>query len=96
MGKQLDAHTFHIPVMGIGFTVDTPVKVAKYGISSVISLVDDKLVEKMRKMYSDKLEIPFQAISIKIDDYRAKRITSYLDLVDDMVKEKFAELKKSV
>ena len=97
MGKQLnDAHTFHIPVMGIGYTVDTPVKVAKYGISSVISLVDDKLVEKMRKMYSEKLEIPFQAISSKIDDYRAKRITSYLDLVDDIVKEKFTELKKSV
>jgi len=96
MENKLSAHTFHIPVMGIGFTVDTPVKVAKYGISSVISLVDDKLIERMRKVYSEKLEIPFQAISSKIDDYRAKRITSYLNLIDEVVKEKFEELKKSV
>ena len=27
------AHTFHIPVMGTGFTIDTPLRVAKYGIS---------------------------------------------------------------
>jgi len=30
-------HSFHIPVMGTGFTIDTPLKVARYGISSVIS-----------------------------------------------------------
>ena len=34
-------HTFHIPVMGTGFTIDTPLKVARYGIASVVSLVDD-------------------------------------------------------
>ncbi len=95
MEKQLSAHSFHIPVMGIGFTVDTPVKVAKYGISSVISLVDDKLIERMRKVYCEKLEVPFQVISSKIDDYRAKRITSYLNTIDQTVKNKFAELKKS-
>ncbi len=44
------AHSFHIPVMGIGYTVDTPLKVAQYGIDSVISLVDDILLEKLRKM----------------------------------------------
>ena len=42
------AHTFHIPVMGIGFTIDTPLKVSQYGIDSVISLVDDILLEKIR------------------------------------------------
>ena len=36
-------HRFHIPVMGTGFTIDTPLKVARYGISSVVSLVDDVL-----------------------------------------------------
>lgn len=96
MRNKLKTHSFHIPVMGIGYTVDSPAKVAKFGISSVISLVDDKLIEKMRKVYCEKLEVPFQAISNKIDDYRAKRITSYLNLIDDVVKEKFAELKKSV
>ena len=41
-------HSFHIPVMGIGFTIDTPLKVAQYGMDSVISLVDDILIEKLR------------------------------------------------
>ncbi len=89
------AHTFHIPVMGIGFTIDTPVKVAQYGISSVISLVDDLLMEKMREFHSLKLNIPFEAISNKTEDSRAKRITAYLNLIDKIVIEKFEELKNS-
>jgi hypothetical protein len=28
-------HSFHIPVMGLAFTIDTPIRVAHYGISSV-------------------------------------------------------------
>jgi hypothetical protein len=89
-------HSFHIPVMGIGFTIDTPIKVAPYGISSVISLVDDILIEKMREFYSRKLHLPFVAISEKADDFRARRITAYLDLVDSIVNTKFAELKESI
>ena len=38
-------HTFHIPVMGTGFTVDTPLKVARFGISSVMSIGDDMLLD---------------------------------------------------
>ena len=83
------AHSFHIPVMGIGFTIDTPLKVAQYGIDSVISLVDDILLEKLRKMYSEKFELPYQEISEKIDDFRAKRITAYLDLIGDLAEKKF-------
>ncbi len=90
------AHSFHIPVMGIGFTVDTPAKVAHYGISSAISLVDDILVEKMREFYCKKFDIPFQAISDKIEDFRAKRITAYLNLIDEIVTRKFEELKASL
>ena len=90
------AHSFHIPVMGIGFTVDTPAKVAQYGISSAISLVDDILVEKMREFYCKKFGLPFQAISDKIDDFRAKRITAYLNVIDEIVKRKFEELKNSI
>ncbi|KAA3615133.1 MAG: hypothetical protein D8M58_10875 [Calditrichaeota bacterium] len=82
--------------MGIGFTIDTPVKVAHYGISSVVSLVDDILIEKMRAFYCEKLNIPFQEISDKIEDFRAKRITAYLNLMDKIVDEKFTELKKSI
>ena len=90
------AHSFHIPVMGIGFTIDTPAKVAHYGISSAISLVDDILVEKMREFYCKKFDMPFQEISDKIDDFRAKRITAYLNLIDEIVKKKFDELKNSI
>ena len=45
-------HKFYIPVMGTGFTIDTPLKVARYGISSVVSLVDDVLIEQMRQRLS--------------------------------------------
>ncbi|HEX9600316.1 MAG TPA: hypothetical protein VF985_02385 [Mariniflexile sp.] len=86
-------HTFHIPVMGIGFTIDAPLKVAQYGIDSVISLVDDILIEKLREMYSEKFEIPYTEITDKIDDFRAKRITSYLNMLSDLVDKKFEALK---
>lgn len=90
-------HTFHIPVMGIGFTIDTPVKVAHYGISSVISLVDDILAEKMRELYCGKLGLPYRAITDKESrDPRAERITAYLNLVDRMVHDKFEALKRSL
>ncbi len=88
-------HTFHIPVMGTGFSIDTPAKVAHYGISSVIPLADDILIEKMREYYSTKLNIPFEGISDKLDDFRAKRITAYLNLIDKVVKEKFEALKQA-
>ena len=91
----MNAHTFHIPVMGIGFTIDTPLRVAPLGISSVISLVDDMLMEKLREFHSRQMNVPFQGISSRIEDFRAKRITAYLDLMDKAVKEKFEELKES-
>ena len=96
MSQQTKTHTFHIPVMGLSFTIDTPIKVAQYGISSVISIVDDILIEKMREIYSKKLDKPYKAITNKIDDFRAKRITAYLDMVDEIVKEKFEEVKNSI
>ena len=88
-------HSFHIPVMGIGFTIDTPLKVAQYGMDSVISLVDDILLERLRKMYSEKFEIPYKEITSKMDDFRAKRITSYLNMMNDLATQKFESLKNS-
>ncbi len=82
--------------MGIGYTVDTPLKVAQYGISSVISLVDDILIEKMREMYCRKLDLPFKAITDKVEDFRAKRITSYLNMINKIAKERFEDLKNSI
>jgi len=89
------AHNFHIPVMGIGYTIDTPAKVAHYGISSVVSLVDDLLVEKMREFYCRQFKLPFKAIGKDEFDYRAKRITAYLDVLNIIVQKKFAGLKNS-
>ncbi|MEA1878907.1 MAG: hypothetical protein U9N86_18835 [Bacteroidota bacterium] len=92
---MVNAHTFHIPVMGIGYTIDTPIKVAHLGIDSVISLVDDILLEKLRKMYCGKYKIPYTEITDKIEDFRAKRITSYLDLVKTLVEQKFEDFKNT-
>jgi hypothetical protein len=89
------AHTFHIPVMGIGFTIDTPLKVSQYGIDSVISLVDDILLEKLRKMYAGKNNLSYQEITDKMEDFRAKRITSYLDLIHRLAQDKFEQFKNA-
>ncbi|RAJ14016.1 hypothetical protein [Arenibacter echinorum] len=91
----MNKHNFHIPVMGIGFTIDSPLKVSHLGIDSVISLVDDILIEKLRKMYCEKFELPYQEISDKFEDFRAKRITSYLNLINDVAHNKFADLINS-
>lgn len=93
MNNLIKAHTFHIPVMGIGYTIDTPLKVSPYGIDSVISLVDDILLEKLRKMYCEKYEILYDEITEKMEDFRAKRITSYLNLISDLAGKKFEEIR---
>ena len=89
-------HTFHIPVMGIGFTIDTPLRVSHFGIDSVISLVDDMLMEKLRKMYCHLNGVPYSEISEKTEDYRARRITSYLNLINTLVEKKIHDLKTAI
>jgi hypothetical protein len=93
MNSNQSLHTFHIPVMGLAFTIDSPIRVAHFGIDSVISITDDELIEKMRAFYSAKFKVPYEEISNKIDDFRARRITHYLNLVDQIVKEKFENFK---
>ena len=96
MSFHNNPHTFHIPVLGLGYTIDTPVKVAHFGISSVISLVDDITMEKMREFYCKKFNLPFQSIPTKSEDHRAKRITAYLNTVQEIVMHKFENLKNSI
>jgi len=91
----IEPHSFQIPVMGTGFSIDTPLKVAKYGISSVISLVDDNLIEQMRQFHSQKNNLPYSPIRKGSEDWRASRITSYLNLLDDLVKKDVLELLES-
>ena len=81
--------------MGIGFTIDTPLKVSHYGMDSVISIGDDILLEKLRKVYCEKFKLPYKEISDKIEDFRAKRITSYLNLIKGLAEKKFDEFKNT-
>ena len=96
MSNKKNSHTFHIPVMGLAFTIDSPIRVAQYGITSTLSITDDDLIERMRSFYSEKFSIPYQEITQKIQDYRAKRITTYLNTMDTIVNEKFEKFKKDL
>jgi hypothetical protein len=87
------SHTFHIPVLGLGYSIDTPLKVARYGISSVLSIVDDELIERMREFHTSPSE-KFVPIDKSTADYRAKRITAYLNLVEKLVNKQFEKLKR--
>ena len=86
-------HKFHIPVMGTGHSIDTPIRVAHLGISSVMSIVDDILIEKICKYYSQKFSIHFEEISKKDPYARSKRITAYLNLVEKVVEHNLSEIK---
>jgi len=86
-------HTIHIPVMGTGFSIDTPIRVAPFGISSVMSIMDDMLVEKIRKHYCEKFNLAFAPITRWSEDARAKRITAYINTVQEVVQIKFKKIK---
>ncbi|HSC55533.1 MAG TPA: hypothetical protein VLC98_18025 [Phnomibacter sp.] len=88
-------HKFHIPVMGLAYTIDSPVKVARFGIASVISIVEDGLLEMMRSYYCATTKEKYNPISKKEDDYRARRVTDYLNLVNKIVNEQVDKLKAS-
>lgn len=86
-------HTFHIPVMGLAYTIDSPIKVARFGISSVISIIEDRLIEMMRSHYYPTVGETYRPIPTTEPDYRARRITDYLNLVNRIVKEQMEQLK---
>jgi hypothetical protein len=80
--------------MGTGHSIDSPIRVAHLGIDSVISVVDDMLCEKIRKHYSNEFNYSYTNIPRSDRDGRAKRITAYLDMVGDIVSQKFEEMKE--
>ncbi|MEZ4722364.1 MAG: hypothetical protein R2813_10875 [Flavobacteriales bacterium] len=86
-------HTFHIPVMGTGYTIDSPIKVARFGINSVVSIIDHRLMEMMREYYSNEFGKPFYSINEKSIDSREKRITTYLDFMGEIVAEQFERIR---
>jgi len=92
---QSSQHKFHIPVMGLAYTIDSPIKVARFGISSVISIVEDRLIEMMRQHYYPTINREYQPISTHETDYRAKRITDYLNLVNTIVQAQVEKLRNA-
>ncbi len=88
------AHKFHIPVLGLGFSIDTPLKVAKFGISSVVSIVDDELIERMREYHIKQQNETYLPILQQSEDKRARRITSYLNLLERVAVRDFEDLKQ--
>jgi hypothetical protein len=87
-------HKFHIPVLGLCYTIDTALMVAKYGISSVLSIVEDELIEDIRSYHTLRNGIVFEPIPKTDPDFRAKRITAYLNLLQDLVNTQVKELKE--
>jgi hypothetical protein len=79
--------------MGTGHSIATPIRVAHLGISSVISNIDDLLMEKMREYYSHQYNIPYEKIIRFAPDSRARRATAYLDTVQEIVRRKMEEVK---
>lgn len=86
-------HTFHIPVMGLGYTIDTPLKVAHLGISSVVSIIEDELIERMRAHHAAVNDEAYEAIPKPSPDHRARRITAYLDLLQRLVERNTARVR---
>ena len=87
------AHTFHIPVLGTGYSADTPIRVAHFGISSVISLVDDLTLEQLGVHYAKQYRLDYERIPRSAEDGRACRITAYLDLVAEAVQRNMAKVR---
>lgn len=71
--------------MGLGYTIDSPIKVGKYGITSVVSIIEDHLVEQMREVICRDENIEYEKITNKDTDRRAKRITAYLNLLNEVL-----------
>lgn len=88
-------HSFHIPVMGIAYTIDTPIKVAHLGISSVVSIIEDTLLENVRKTYTEKAGKFFKPITDLEEDFKAKRVTAYLNMLYEVTQEKFNRFKEN-
>jgi hypothetical protein len=57
-----------------------------------VSVVEDELIEKMRAYYCTQSGESYIAITVKDEDYRARRITAYLDLLGRIVDQQMQEL----
>lgn len=81
--------------MGIAFTIDSPIKVAHFGINSTLSIIEDNLIEVMRKYYYQLNNELYTPITVREENYRARRVTDYLNLMQRIVASKMEKLKSS-
>lgn len=88
-------HTFHIPVMGTGYTIESPLKVAHYGISSVVPLTDHYIMQHLVKIHSEKNGIEYNEINASSSKNRAQIVRTYLNLLLQLVKNNLEVVKKS-
>src|SRR5690606_12272825 len=51
------------------------------------------LIERMRNFHSEQNNLAYIAIKKTDDDYRAKRITAYLNLLNNLVNKQIEEIK---
>lgn len=87
------SHTFHIPVLGLAYSVDTPIKVARFGISSVVSVIQHELLEQLRAFHSEQYRLHFEPITKQMDDFRAHRVTAYLNMLQEIVTKQFETMR---
>jgi hypothetical protein len=81
--------------MGIAYSIDAPLRVAKYGINSVLSIMDDALLDKVRKVYSEKYGIPYTPIPSDNPEARSNRVKAFLDMVDYVTQRQVDEFKSN-
>ncbi|MCE5231294.1 hypothetical protein LLG95_17085 [bacterium] len=60
-----------------------------------MSLVDDVLVEQMRRFHCERTGERYEPIADDAEDARARRITSYMNLIDKLVARQVEELRAS-
>ena len=66
--------------MGTGHSIDTPIRVAHLGISSVMSLVDDLLLDYIGLYYSEKYSLPFESnVSIVVYNILGEEVTKLVE-----------------
>lgn len=87
------SHNFHIPVLGIGYSIDTPIRVAHYGITSCISLGDHRLLYQLTEHYARQYNLPFYRLDKDSPEFRTTSIKNYLNLVQDIVESNLNTLK---
>lgn len=87
------SHSFHIPVMGLGYTIDTPIKAGRFGISSVVSIIEDQLLEEMRKFHCKNEGEVYEPIAEFELDTRARRVTAYLNLLHKILDKQVEKLR---